>query len=186
VTWNRVRRGLCARRREIARVTLSSRCIGPLRGRLDQPAGPARQQAPGFCAQKSSNCCASEPAAGVAVLVGLLALVSGDVVPPLAESPLVLPVLPVAPVESLDESDELLSELLLSLLELEPELELSSFPEAAAAGAWLDSGTATSAGAPGTSGAPASEPPQPAAASASRPTTSIAARRGAPIVLTPP
>src|SRR3954471_10770405 len=103
------------------------------------------QQAPGFCAQKSSNCCALDPAGGVAV--ALPVLVSGDVVPPF-ESPVVpVPVsdVPVVPVSVLDElSDELLS-LLLVL-----ELLLSEFAAAAAVGAVLDSGIATSAGGPGT------------------------------------
>jgi hypothetical protein len=141
----------------------------------------AIQQAPGFCAQKSSNCWAFEPAGGVAV--ALPVLVSGDVVPPL-ESPVVpVPesVVPLVPVSVPDElSDELLS-LLLVL-----ELLLSEFADAAAVGAWLDSGIATSAGGPGTCGAAASLPPHPAATTASRPTIRKAARRGAPIFLTPP
>jgi hypothetical protein len=57
------------------------------------------QQAPGFCAQKSSNCCASEPAGGGESAVGLSVL--GAVVPPLPEEslvPLVLSVVPPVPV----------------------------------------------------------------------------------------
>jgi hypothetical protein len=146
-------------------------CIGPAQGPLDQ-------QAPGFCAQKSSNCCALEPADGVAVA----APVSGDVVPPLPVSPDVVPlsVLDVPdPVESvLDE----LSEELLSLEVLLSELLLES-GDAAEVGAWVDSGIATSAGGPGTWGAAASLPPQPAAVNAR--TATIVMRRTAPICLTP-
>jgi hypothetical protein len=141
------------------------------------------QQAPGFCAQKSSNCWAFEPAGGVAVALPLV-VVSGEVVPPL-ESP-VVPV-PVSeldvplPVSVLDElSDELLSVL------SELELLLSEFAAAASVGAGLDSGIATSAGGPGTCGAPVSLPPQPAATTAITAMIRKAARRGAPIFLTPP
>jgi hypothetical protein len=109
--------------------------------------------------------------------------VSGDVVPPL-ESPVVpvsVPDVPVLPVSLLDElSDELLS----LLLELGLLLLLSAL--AAAVGAWLDSGIVTSAGGPGTCGAAASLPPQPAATRAISAAIRKAARRGAPIFLTPP
>jgi hypothetical protein len=108
--------------------------------------------------------------------------VLGDVVPPLALSPDADPVsVPDVPdvLESLpvDVSDELLSELLLS------ELLFESLADAASVGAWVDSGIATSAGGPGTCGAAASLPPQPAATNAS--TARIATRRIAPIFLTP-
>jgi hypothetical protein len=54
----------------------------PPRGGLDAVNRPSdrirAQQAPGFCEQKSSNCCASDPGAGVAPAVG----VPGAAVPP--------------------------------------------------------------------------------------------------------
>jgi hypothetical protein len=121
-----------------------------------------------------------DPAGGVAVA----APVSGDVVPPLPVSP------DVVPLSVLDVPDEveslsvvLLSELLVSELVLS-DLLLFESGEADAVGAWLDSGIATSAGGPGTCGAAVSLPPQPAATNAS--TIRIAARRIAPISLTPP
>lgn len=89
------------------------------------------QQAPGFWAQKSSNCCAFEPAGGVAVLVGVPVL--GAVEPPLPVSPLAVPVSPDVVLSVLEElsDDVLLSDELLSLL-----LELLSlFADAAAVGA---------------------------------------------------
>jgi hypothetical protein len=141
------------------------------------------QQAPGFWAQKSSNCCSFEPAAGVAVLAGVLVL--GAVEPPLPVSPVAVSVLPDVVLSVLEESDEVLlsDELLSLLLEL---LSLFADADAAAAGAWADSGMATSAGGPGTCGASVLLPPQPAATSARRPAAMITARRGAPISLTPP
>src|SRR5215208_2317958 len=57
------------------------------------PAG--RQQAPGFCAQKSSNSSASEPAGG-AVSFEAESSWAGAVAPPLS-----VPVVPVAPVSVL-------------------------------------------------------------------------------------
>jgi hypothetical protein len=66
----------------------ASQVIGRLPGRLDQ-------QAPGFCAQKSSNCSASESAGGGVSFVGLSASASGAVVPPLV-SGVVAPVSPVS------------------------------------------------------------------------------------------
>jgi hypothetical protein len=169
-------------------------CIGPpfwpLDGAKEVSGGNwTNQQAPGFWAQKSSNCWASEPAAGVGVLVAVvseLVLVSGDVVPPLAVSPDVVPVLPVVPVP--EESGVLLPDVVLSLdvlLELEL-LLLLLLAAAAAAGAWLDTGIVTSAGGPGTCGAAGSLPPQPAATSVRSPTVLIRAKRVAPIFLTPP
>jgi hypothetical protein len=175
VTWNRVRLSL-----PCEGVT---RCIGPPDGPLDRTV----QQAPGFWAQKSSNCWASDPAGGAVSLPAVSVLVSGVVEPPVSVSPVVVPVsVPVLPdvLESLldDElSDELLSELLLSELLLD-----LSFADAAVSGAWLDSGIATSAGGPGTCGAAVSLPPQPAATRARRPAARIATRREAPILLTPP
>jgi hypothetical protein len=112
--------------------------------------------------------------------------VSGAEEPPLPLSPVAVPVsVPVLSVELLSElvelSDELSDELLSLLLEL-----LSLFADAAASGAWADSGMATSAGGPGTCGASVSLPPQPAATRARTPAARIATRRGAPISLTPP
>lgn len=170
-------------------------CIGapfwPLDGANEISVGNwTNQQAPGFWAQKSSNCWASEPAAGVGVAVAVvseLVLVSGDVVPPLAVSPDVVPVLPVGLVP--EESGVLLPEVVLSvdvLLELELLLLLLLLAAAAAAGAWLDTGIVTSAGGPGTCGAAGSLPPHPAATSVRSPTVMIRARRVAPIFLTPP
>ena len=52
----------------------------------------AGQQAPGFCAQKSSNCCASEPAGG-AVSFDAESCCAGALAPPLS-----VPVVPVVPV----------------------------------------------------------------------------------------
>jgi hypothetical protein len=127
---------------------------------------------------------------GVAVaVVSVLVLVSGDVVPPLAVSPDVVPVLPVVLVP--DESGVLLPDVVLSvdvLLEVELLLLLLLLllSAAAAAGAWLDTGIATSAGGPGTCGAAGSLPPQPAATSVSSPTVMIRARRVALIFVTPP
>jgi hypothetical protein len=112
--------------------------------------------------------------------VALPVVVSGDVVPPLESPVAVLPVSDELEPESV--LDELSDELLSLLLELE--LLLSAL--AAAVGAVLDSGIATSAGGPGTCGAAASLPPQPAATTAIRATIRKAARRGAPIFLTPP
>jgi hypothetical protein len=179
-------------------------CIGPPQAPLDganevSSGNWTIQQAPGFWAQKSSNCWASEPAGGVVSLVALsgelvlvsgeeLVLVSGEVVPPLAVSPDVVPV-SVLPVVSVPVELELLSELVLSVDVLVSELLLLLLlllAAAAAAGAWLDTGTATSAGGPGTCGAAGSLPPQPAAASVSSPTVMIRVRRLAPISLTPP
>jgi hypothetical protein len=108
-------------------------------------------------------------------------LVSGDVVPPLES--------PVVPVSELDvpEPESVLEELSDELLSLLLEFELLLLSAlAAAVGAWLDSGIATSAGGPGTCGAAASLPPQPAATMAIRATIRKAARRVAPIFLTPP
>jgi hypothetical protein len=119
-------------------------------------------------------------------VVSELVLVSGDVVPPLAVSPDVVPVLPVVLVP--EESGVLLPEVVLSvdvLLELELLLVLL-LAAAAAAGAWLDTGIVTSAGGPGTCGAAGSLPPQPAATSVRSPTVMIRARRVEPIFLTPP
>jgi hypothetical protein len=166
-------------------------CIGPpdapLDGANEASSGNwTNQQAPGFWAQKSSNCWASEPAGGAVSLLALsgevvsvLVLVSGDVVPPLAVSPDVVPV-SVLPVVSVPVELELLSELVLSVDVLVSELllELSLLlAAAAAAGASLDTGIATSAGGPGTCGAAGSLPPQPAATSVSSPTVMISARR---------
>jgi hypothetical protein len=170
-------------------------CIGPPQAPLDganEVSGGnwTNQQAPGFWAQKSSNCWASEPAGGAVSLLALsgeLVLVSGEVVPPLAVSPDVVPV-PVLPVVSVPVELELLSELVLSVDVLLSELLLLFllFAAAAAAGAWLDTGIATSAGGPGTCGAAGSLPPQPAATSVRSPTVMIRARRVTPISLTPP
>jgi hypothetical protein len=116
-----------------------------------------------------------------------LVLVSGDVVPPLAVSPdvVLVPVLPVVPVS--DELGGVVSELVLSVDVLESALLLLLLlAAAAAAGAWLDTGIATSAGGPGTCGAAGSLPPQPAATSVRSPTIMIRAVRVAPISLTPP
>ena len=66
-------------------------------------AGFPRQQAPGFWAQKSSNCCASEPAGGGESEFGL-SWVPGALAPPLPELPelgVVAPPVPVlVPVEA--------------------------------------------------------------------------------------
>jgi hypothetical protein len=174
-------------------------CIGlpvwPLYGASEASGGNwTNQQAPGFWAQKSSNCWASEPAAGVGVpvaVVSVLVLVSGDVVPPLAVSPDVVPVLPVVLVP--EGSGVLLPDVVLlsvdELLELGLVLSLLVLlllAAAAAAGAWLETGIVTSAGGPGTCGAAGSLPPHPAATSVRRATVMIRARRVAPIFLTPP
>jgi hypothetical protein len=97
----------------------------------------------------------------------------------------------VLPVVSVPVVLELLSELELSdddvlLSELPLPLLLLLFSAAASAGAWLDTGIATSAGGPGTCGAAGSLPPQPAATSVRSPTVMIRARRLVPISLTPP
>jgi hypothetical protein len=122
-------------------------------------------------------------------VVSELVLVSGDVVPPLAVSPEVVPVLPVVLVP--EESGVLLPEVVLSvdvLLELELLLSLLFLllAAAAAAGAWLDTGIVTSAGGPGTCGAAGSLPPHPAATSVRSPIVMTRAMRVAPIFLTPP
>jgi hypothetical protein len=137
------------------------------------------QQAPGFWAQKSSNCCASEPSGGGWSLLAESWPVSGAVVPP-ALSVVDVPVLPVVaglPVEPVPESGvgvgvAVSFEVLVSLLE-----ELLSLDEAASAGDVSDCGTVTSAGGPGTSVAVVSLPPQPAATRASRPAATSAMMR---------
>jgi hypothetical protein len=148
---------------------------GPLDGRC--------QQAPGFCAQKSSNCWAFEPSGGDWSLLAESWLVSGAVVPPPVLS-VVVPVLPVGVLVALgvvvsddDDDDELLSLLELSLDVLVSLLELSLFADAASAGAVSDCGIETSAGGPGTCAASLLPPPQPAAANASRPAATSAMRR---------
>jgi hypothetical protein len=129
VRWNRVRLSL----------PWITRGIGGQHGALDarvrvKTANWTNQQAPGFWAQKSSNCCAFEPAGGVAVLVGVSAVpVLGAVEPPLPVSPVAVPELPDVVLSGVAElSDEVLlsDELLSLLLEL-----LLLFADAAAAGA---------------------------------------------------
>jgi hypothetical protein len=130
-------------------------------GALDRP----RQQAPGFCAQKSSNCCAFDPLGGV-LLLAVFWL--GAAVPP-PVLPVVVPVLPVGVLVAvgvavaLDDVEEPLLDVLV------PVLELLLLAAAASAGDVLETGTETSAGGPGTCSAVVSPPPQPAAARASRP-----------------
>jgi hypothetical protein len=147
----------------------------------------ARQQAPGFCAQKSSNCWAFEPSGGEVSLLAESWLESGAVAPPPLS--VVVPVLPVGVLVALgvvESDDELLSLLELSLDDvLVSLLELSRFDDAASAGAVSDCGIETLAGGPGTSGASLSPPPQPAAARASRPAATSAVMRPG-MWLTPP
>ena len=63
VRWNRVRR---------AAVPMESRGVSAAHGALERASRLSgeldAQQAPGFCAQKSSNCCAFEPAGGGCVV----------------------------------------------------------------------------------------------------------------------
>jgi hypothetical protein len=130
------------------------------------------QQAPGFWAQKSWNCCAFEPLGGVLLAVPLLGAV---VPPPGLVLPVVVPVLPVGVLVAvgvavaLDDVDE--------LDVLVPVLELLLLAAAAAAGGVLDTGTETSTGGPGTCSAVASLPPQPVTARASRPVATSAMMR---------
>jgi hypothetical protein len=150
------------------------------------------QQAPGFCAQKSSNCWAFEPSGGDWSLLAESWLVSGAVVPPPVLS-VVVPVLPVGVLVALgvvvsdddDDDEELLSLLELSLDVLVSLLELSLFDDAASVGDVSDWGIVTSAGGPGTCWAAVSPPPQPAAARASRPAATSAMMRPG-MWLTPP
>src|SRR5215208_3311865 len=69
--------------------------IGPAHSPLDGtrrtfcPLGAGNQQAPAFCSQKFSNCCASEPAGGAWSFVAVSSVVDGVVgaaVPPLVPS----------------------------------------------------------------------------------------------------
>jgi hypothetical protein len=111
---------------------------------------------------------------------------SGAVAPPPLS--VVVPVLPVGVLVALgvvESDDDVLSLLVLSLDVLLSLLELSRFADAASVGAVSDCGTETSAGGPGTSGAPLSPPPQPAAARASRPAATSAMMRP-DMWLTPP
>jgi hypothetical protein len=85
---NRERQVLPSQRRVTA-------VIGVARRRLDADNRPA-QQAPGFWAQKSSNCWASEPAGGGESELGLSS-VPGALAPPLPVVP-VVPELSVPPV----------------------------------------------------------------------------------------
>jgi hypothetical protein len=124
-----------------------------------QGAGSAAQQAPGFCAQKSSNCSASEPAGG-AVSLAAESSVAGAVAPPLS-----VPVVPVAPPVPVAAP---VSELALGVVPVAPDWSLgaASAPESAvgvgvgvALASPLDEeplpaepeGTGTSTGGPGTS-----------------------------------
>jgi hypothetical protein len=60
----------------------------------------AGQQAPGFCAQKSSNFCAFDPAGGGVLLAWLSAPAVGAAAPPPVDVPPVdVPPVPVEPVE---------------------------------------------------------------------------------------
>jgi hypothetical protein len=168
-------------------------CIGARSGPLDGAGEPKRgnwtnQQAPGFCAQKSSNCDAPESAGGAVSLVDVSVPVLEEDVPPLDVSPVAVPVSPVVPPPVLVSPllVELSVDVLLSVLVVLSDVLLSCEADAAASGAVSDTGTATSAGGPGTCGASASLPPQPAATTASRPAASTAARRGADIAFTPP
>jgi hypothetical protein len=155
----------------------------PPAGALDRPG----QQAPGFWAQKSSNCWALEPSGGAWSLVAESCPLSGAAVPPPVLS-VVVPVLPVGVLVadgvvvsdelSLELSVDVLVSLLLSLLEL-------LFDDAASLGDWSDCGTETSAGGPGTCVAASPPPPQPATATVSRPATTSAMMRPG-IWLTPP
>jgi hypothetical protein len=150
----------------------------PATGALDRPG----QQAPGFCAQKSSNCCAFEPLGG-AVLLAVLSL--GAAVPP-PVLPVVVPVLPVGVLVAVGVAVGDVVVVEESLLEvLVPVLELSPLAAAASAGDVLETGTETSAGGPGTCMAAESPPPQPAAARASRPVATSAMMRPG-MWLTPP
>src|SRR4051794_3079515 len=147
------------------------------------PTGPLdrrRQQAPGFWAQKSSNCWALDPLGGVWSLLAESWVVSGALVPPPVLS-VVVPVLPVGVLVAVGvvvSDDELLSlELSFDVFVSLP-LALVSFAAAAAsAGACADCGTVTSAGGPGTWMAAVSPPPQPVATRASRPAATSAMMR---------
>jgi hypothetical protein len=143
--------------------------------------GPC-QQAPGFWAQKSSNCWASEPSGGGWSLLAESWPVSGAAVPP-PES-VVVPVLPVGVLVAVGVavSDDVLLSFDVLLLSL---LELSLLDDAASAGGVSDSGIVTSAGGPGTWMAAVSLPPQPAATRASRPAATSAIMRPG-MWLTPP
>src|SRR4051812_45815725 len=155
------------------------------------PTGPLdrrRQQAPGFWAQKSSNCWAFDPLGGVWSLLAESCVVSGALVPPPVLS-VVVPVLPVGvlvAVGVLVSDDELLSlELSFDVFVSLPLALVSLFAAAAAsAGACADCGIVTSAGGPGTCMAAVSPPPQPATR-ASRPAATSAMMRPG-MWLTPP
>ena len=113
------------------------------------------QQAPGFCAQKSSNCCASEPAGG-AVSFDAESCCAGALAPPLSVP--VVPVVPVVP-ESVP---------VLGVVPVEPDWSLGAVvlpgsavavgvgvgvasPLALSPSALVSDGIVTAAGGPGTS-----------------------------------
>src|SRR3954451_25016827 len=86
---------------------VESRTVLPLRERSrDLSAGGARrltragQQAPGFCAQKSSNFCAFDPAGGGLSLDWLSAPAVGAAAPPPLEVPSSVPPAPPVPLVS--------------------------------------------------------------------------------------
>jgi hypothetical protein len=148
----------------------------------------ARQQAPGFWAQKSSNCWAFDPSGGGWSLLAESWPPFGAAVPPPVLSA-VVPVLPVGVLVAVGvavpEPDDVLSLELLSDDVLLSLLELLLFEDAASAGDVSDWGTVTSAGGPGTCMAAVSLPPQPAATRASRPAATSAMMRPG-MSLTPP
>jgi hypothetical protein len=131
VRWNRVRLSL----------PWITRGIGAPCGALDalvrvKSPNWTNQQAPGFWAQKSSNCWAFEPAGGAVSFVGLSAVpVLGAEEPPLPLSPVAVPVSVLVP---LDEVLPVLVELSgVAVLEVPSLLVdlLSLFADAAAEGA---------------------------------------------------
>jgi hypothetical protein len=143
-----------------------------------------RQQAPGFWAQKSSNCWASDPSGGGWSFDAESSLVSGAAVPPLASPVVPVPVLPL----DVPLSPELLSVLesgVLVAVGVALELSLDDPEPEPSPGAVWDCGTDTAAGGPGTCVASVSPPPQPAATRASRPAVASAMMRPG-MWLTPP